>query len=795
SSSVTMINFHNKTTKQALLHQTKQSTKQMEEETKKMEVRLQELKLAMENERQQRAVSGNPGFWSRGQAGALTNYKSVSAGAKKPAPPSSGPPPAGSTKAAASSVRKVKLIKDEPINLPDRTAAAAAIPGTLAHLANRGAAVANEDSNVRKPTGGRTRGGGGGGGVSAAGGGAPRCGQCEDRAAAVLCPECAEEYCARCFAAFHLKGALRKHRSLPLSAVNTPRQSLGQNLSTGAPAAAASSSSGGGGGGDGVFEDTSRQTRRNMVRQLLHGDEGESSSSTSEAMASNGGGALLTGEVDERQNAEEFRRALAEWRSGGGGEAQKPTAEPAAARKKPAGQQQRQQPRQQTSSHGTATEDDNGGRLSSRLEIKFTSSLSYAEQLLLQKHRRADVGKMPSYQGESSGANDTFEEIRSMQRQQKELAETPRSSGNDLERLPARTNRTKIDDMFPAQLDNADEAAPPPDDEEETPRAPPTPSESGSRPGTARSQRQQQRRRQQFGLEWQRPKTPAGSGRSSATPRKQQQHKLTAAATGGLSALLARQSMMSTMESSSSQQERSFLMMGVEDKSANATSSSNATRRQGNVAPWSSGDSRPSSAASSRPSSALSNRFYALSGRQSWRPDASLRSAGLDAEQLLRTRAEADRLLMSASSGQRPDSGRMQLEDVEIETEARVLAAMPLSRPVSARTERQRLRASAAAASRVSNGDRVASMELDVTADYLQDDVEHLSRLAIELATREEPEESNADEMNHPAVAGLVGRELTQEDKERQLQEWDDSDMDRMDTERYDDRDEVRQLH
>uniref|UniRef100_A0A1I8FX39 RING-type domain-containing protein n=1 Tax=Macrostomum lignano TaxID=282301 RepID=A0A1I8FX39_9PLAT len=734
----------------------------MEEETKKMEVRLQELKLAMENERQQRAVSGNPGFWSRGQAGALTNYKSVSAGAKKPAPPSSGPPPAGSTKAAASSVRKVKLIKDEPINLPDRTAAAAAIPGTLAHLANRGAAVANEDSNAALEAVEVAE------VFSAAGGGAPRCGQCEDRAAAVLCPECAEEYCAS-----------RSARIFPLE---RQQQLLHR-------------SSGGGGGGDGVFEDTSRQTRRNMVRQLLHGDEGESSSSTSEAMASNGGGALLTGEVDERQNAEEFRRALAEWRSGGGGEAQKPTAEPAAARKKPAGQQQRQQPRQQTSSHGTATEDDNGGRLSSRLEIKFTSSLSYAEQLLLQKHRRADVGKMPSYQGESSGANDTFEEIRSMQRQQKELAETPRSSGNDLERLPARTNRTKIDDMFPAQLDNADEAAPPPDDEEETPRAPPTPSESGSRPGTARSQRQQQRRRQQFGLEWQRPKTPAGSGRSSATPRKQQQHKLTAAATGGLSALLARQSMMSTMESSSSQQERSFLMMGVEDKSANATSSTNATRRQGNVAPWSSGDSRPSSAASSRPSSALSNRFYALSGRQSWRPDASLRSAGLDAEQLLRTRAEADRLLMSASSGQRPDSGRMQLEDVEIETEARVLAAMPLSRPVSARTERQRLRASAAAASRVSNGDRVASMELDVTADYLQDDVEHLSRLAIELATREEPEESNADEMNHPAVAGLVGRELTQEDKERQLQEWDDSDMDRMDTERYDDRDEVRQLH
>ena len=31
------------------------------------------------------------------------------------------------------------------------------------------------------------------------------------------CVQCSEHYCAQCFAAFHLRGALKKHRSVPLS--------------------------------------------------------------------------------------------------------------------------------------------------------------------------------------------------------------------------------------------------------------------------------------------------------------------------------------------------------------------------------------------------------------------------------------------------------------------------------------------------------------------------------------------------------------------------------------------------
>ncbi|CAH8447580.1 unnamed protein product [Schistosoma turkestanicum] len=43
------------------------------------------------------------------------------------------------------------------------------------------------------------------------------CGQCESKKAVVLCQECSEYYCVKCFATFHLKGALRRHHSLPIS--------------------------------------------------------------------------------------------------------------------------------------------------------------------------------------------------------------------------------------------------------------------------------------------------------------------------------------------------------------------------------------------------------------------------------------------------------------------------------------------------------------------------------------------------------------------------------------------------
>ncbi|XP_036393499.1 zinc finger B-box domain-containing protein 1 [Megalops cyprinoides] len=42
------------------------------------------------------------------------------------------------------------------------------------------------------------------------------CGQCEARTARLMCPECGENYCVGCFARFHQKGALKNHRMIPI---------------------------------------------------------------------------------------------------------------------------------------------------------------------------------------------------------------------------------------------------------------------------------------------------------------------------------------------------------------------------------------------------------------------------------------------------------------------------------------------------------------------------------------------------------------------------------------------------
>ncbi|KAG5448015.1 Zinc finger B-box domain-containing protein 1 [Clonorchis sinensis] len=48
-----------------------------------------------------------------------------------------------------------------------------------------------------------------------------KCGQCEVKCAAVSCQECNEDYCAKCFARFHIKGAMKRHHSLPISCYST----------------------------------------------------------------------------------------------------------------------------------------------------------------------------------------------------------------------------------------------------------------------------------------------------------------------------------------------------------------------------------------------------------------------------------------------------------------------------------------------------------------------------------------------------------------------------------------------
>ncbi|XP_023931283.1 zinc finger B-box domain-containing protein 1-like [Lingula anatina] len=161
------------------LKNVQKQTKQLEVESRKMEERLRELKLAMNREKEEREAQGG-GFWDKGQHGAVTTYDKIVL-KRTPEKPKED-------KAKDRKTRKVKVLKDDALELPKRSKQ----PGTMAYIAQRDTAPPR---NMVKGT---------------------KCGQCEQKAANVSCLECGEDYCAACFASFHIKGALRKHRSMPV---------------------------------------------------------------------------------------------------------------------------------------------------------------------------------------------------------------------------------------------------------------------------------------------------------------------------------------------------------------------------------------------------------------------------------------------------------------------------------------------------------------------------------------------------------------------------------------------------
>ncbi|XP_052782661.1 uncharacterized protein LOC128218925 [Mya arenaria] len=329
------------------LKRAKQETRKLAEEGKKMEERLMELKMAMNREKEERERQGG-GFWSRGQQGNLTTYADeVIKKNKNKSAPTKG---------------KIKILKDKPLDLPERSNQ----PGTIAYIAQRGAHTPRD-----KPKG-------------------PKCGQCEERSAAVSCVQCSEDYCAGCFAAFHLKGNLKKHRSVPLMA--TPRQCFASPR----PNPPSTNSSYDFNQGDGAVAALTPGSAR-KDRNSPEGASGTYENS------------LLHGSYDEAEQAASFQEALGAWRKGKTGENEDQlgtdrSQRPRTDRSQRPGTDRSQQPGTDRSQRrggvpyspvqtptvnvdtSTATQDEQ-----QNIEIKFNSSISYADRLLLKKHRRTDV--------------------------------------------------------------------------------------------------------------------------------------------------------------------------------------------------------------------------------------------------------------------------------------------------------------------------------------------------------------------------------------------------------------------
>ncbi|CAL1530576.1 unnamed protein product [Lymnaea stagnalis] len=328
-------------------------TKRLEEDNRKMEERLRELKTAMNREKEDRERKGT-GFWSKGQtnAGSLTSYASEVLLSKPNNLPKDG------------KKKKIKILQDEPIEVPKRSSQ----PGTMKHIAQR-----------KLATGAAAREKG------------LKCGQCEDRTATLTCVQCSEIYCFGCFSAFHLKGALKQHRSVPLSATG-PRICMSPRTNTDPHSPSGSQASG-------------------SVPACSVSFSGESGAA--QASPSAGDPALLRGDYDESQSAASFQQALMAWRQGDQPKAFQPTVSPskriASPVKSPVF----------TLDESTGTADPHNVP-----EIKFKSTLSYADRLMLKKHRRTELAEYPTPRLGSSKDNSQSKGNSSLQGSRSRFSDT-----------------------------------------------------------------------------------------------------------------------------------------------------------------------------------------------------------------------------------------------------------------------------------------------------------------------------------------------------------------------------------
>ncbi|GFR96426.1 zinc finger B-box domain containing protein 1 [Elysia marginata] len=386
-------------------------TKRLEEDNRKMEERLRELKTVMTREKEERERQGG-GFWGRGQAqvGSLTKYADEVLSSKAERPPREG------------KKKKIKVLQDEPIEVPKRSAQ----PGTMKYIAQR--KLPQGPGPVPRD---KTKG--------------PRCGQCEDRAATLSCVQCSEIYCPGCFAAFHVKGALKQHRSVPISA-SGPRVCMSPHPSV-----------------DPQQSPRGSQASGSVVSHSASFNEGSGASSARQppmaqvGAAPTSGGSLLDGAYDESQSAASFQAALMAWREG-------PSSSPSNSSNSSSpskdsdrsteSKQLRKVVASPVKSPVIAVDESTGMPEESRvLEIKFTSTLSYAERLLLKKHRRTELAEVstPRLGNQSpprNGAGDQSQQIWNDRSRQPVSASSSSLSRRELQAVSSRRNQEQREGTF-----------------------------------------------------------------------------------------------------------------------------------------------------------------------------------------------------------------------------------------------------------------------------------------------------------------------------------------------------------
>ncbi|XP_006150356.1 zinc finger B-box domain-containing protein 1 [Tupaia chinensis] len=195
------------------------------------------------------------------------------------------------------------------------------------------------------------------------------CGQCENKAALLICLECGEDYCSGCFAKIHQKGALKLHRttllqtkSQILSSVLDAAQQFIKEVHPDEPK------------GENISAKKASGSQLNPKSPLLQGSnsEVEITTRTSRTECTNPSGKLLCeGSFDEEASAQSFQEALNQWRAGNHDD-------------------------KKQNSHAAKPDSFEDSEVQTNLKIwreplniEFKEdSLSYMEKLWLKKHRR-----------------------------------------------------------------------------------------------------------------------------------------------------------------------------------------------------------------------------------------------------------------------------------------------------------------------------------------------------------------------------------------------------------------------
>ncbi|CAF1100383.1 unnamed protein product [Adineta ricciae] len=315
----------------------------LERQTRALEDSLNRLKLAMNPDKTKTTTDTTGPIWDRGKSGPLSHYANH---VLRDEP---------RKQFDANKPTKIRVLTDEP-----------AVP------VNRPSIVANMLSAKSNGSNGKTT----------------KCGQCEKDEAKMKCLECAESYCTTCFAHFHLRGALQRHRCVPLSE-SRPSTPQKKKKTVGA---------------DVIFKELRvAQSKDDFLRNSTmateayeyiddeidyeNGDEGRN------------GGELLTGNYDEKTSAASFQQALMQWRQQGNHKKKGQTSNPS----------------KKKSTHEVAVDtvyDTNGEMNTNSVpNIEFsTSKLTYAEKLLVKKYRRSNKNNQEFFNQRTIKSNAALKE-------------------------------------------------------------------------------------------------------------------------------------------------------------------------------------------------------------------------------------------------------------------------------------------------------------------------------------------------------------------------------------------------